>query len=111
MLRPDVYARATEETEKMVEIISGLLKDGLAYNKQGNIFFHVKNDPEYGKLSKYRPRRDAEDRGGARRQAERPAEGGPARLPPLAGRRAGRADLAEPLGTGPTGLAHRVLAR
>ena len=53
ILRPDVYARATEETEKMVEIISGLLEDGLAYNKEGNIFFRVKKDGEYGKLSKY----------------------------------------------------------
>ena len=53
ILRPDVYARATEETEKMVEIIGGLLEDGLAYNKAGNIFFRVKNDGEYGKLSKY----------------------------------------------------------
>ena len=53
IIRPDVYARATEETEKMVEIISGLLEDGLAYNKEGNIFFRVKKDGEYGKLSKY----------------------------------------------------------
>jgi L-cysteine:1D-myo-inositol 2-amino-2-deoxy-alpha-D-glucopyranoside ligase len=37
----------------MVEIISGLLEDGLAYNKQGNIFFDVSKDPDYGKLSKY----------------------------------------------------------
>ncbi len=53
ILRPDVYAKATEETEKMVEIIGGLLEDGLAYNKAGNIFFRVKNDADYGKLSKY----------------------------------------------------------
>jgi L-cysteine:1D-myo-inositol 2-amino-2-deoxy-alpha-D-glucopyranoside ligase len=53
ILRPDVYAKATEETEKMVEIIGGLLEDGLAYNKAGNIFFRVKKDADYGKLSKY----------------------------------------------------------
>ncbi|HEY8600194.1 MAG TPA: cysteine--tRNA ligase [Thermomicrobiales bacterium] len=53
ILRPDVYARATEETEKMVEIIGGLLEDGLAYNKEGHIFFRVKKDADYGKLSKY----------------------------------------------------------
>ena len=53
ILRPDVYARATEETPKMVEIIGGLLERGLAYNKEGNIFFRVGDDPEYGKLSKY----------------------------------------------------------
>lgn len=53
ILRPDVYAKATEETPKMVEIIGGLLARGLAYNKAGNIFFRVSADPEYGKLSKY----------------------------------------------------------
>ncbi len=53
ILRPDVYAKATEETPKMVEIIGGLLERGLAYNKEGNIFFRVSGDPEYGKLSKY----------------------------------------------------------
>jgi len=53
ILRPDVYARATEETEKMVEIIGGLLEDSLAYNKEGHIFFRVKKDGEYGKLSNY----------------------------------------------------------
>src|SRR5215210_6952818 len=37
--RPDVYAKATEETDKMIEIISGLLEDGLAYEKRGNIYF------------------------------------------------------------------------
>ena len=53
ILRPDVYAKATEETPKMVEIIGGLLERGLAYNKEGNIFFRVNADPDYGKLSKY----------------------------------------------------------
>ncbi len=53
MLRPDVYAKATEETGKMVEIIAGLLAAGLAYNRQGNVFFRVAADPDYGKLSKY----------------------------------------------------------
>ncbi len=53
VLRPDVYAKATEETEKMIEIISVLLEQGLAYNKEGNIFFHVKDDADYGKLSKF----------------------------------------------------------
>ncbi len=53
ILRPDVYAKATEETEKMVEIIGGLLEDRLAYNKEGHIFFRVRADADYGKLSKY----------------------------------------------------------
>src|SRR3954453_8768321 len=53
MRRPDVYARATEETPAMIAIIEGLLANDLAYERQGNIYFRVKNDPEYGKLSKF----------------------------------------------------------
>jgi cysteinyl-tRNA synthetase len=49
--RPDVYARATEETPKMVEIISGLLERGLAYERQGSVYYDISADPEYGKLS------------------------------------------------------------
>ncbi|HEU5327759.1 MAG TPA: cysteine--tRNA ligase [Thermomicrobiales bacterium] len=49
--RPDVYARATEETPKMIEIISGLLERGLAYERQGSVYYDISADPEYGKLS------------------------------------------------------------
>jgi L-cysteine:1D-myo-inositol 2-amino-2-deoxy-alpha-D-glucopyranoside ligase len=49
--RPDVYARATEETPKMTEIIGGLLERGLAYERQGSVYYDISADSEYGKLS------------------------------------------------------------
>ena len=49
--RPDVYARATEETPKMIEIIAGLLARGLAYEREGSVYYDISADPEYGKLS------------------------------------------------------------
>ena len=49
--RPDVYAKATEETATMVEIIGVLLEHGHAYEREGNIYFRISTDPDYGKLS------------------------------------------------------------
>ena len=49
--RPDVYAKATEETATMVEIIGGLLEQGHAYERDGNVYFRISSDPDYGKLS------------------------------------------------------------
>jgi L-cysteine:1D-myo-inositol 2-amino-2-deoxy-alpha-D-glucopyranoside ligase len=51
-LPPAVYSRATEDVPMIVEIVSKLIKEGLAYENQGNVYFRVKNDPEYGKLSR-----------------------------------------------------------
>jgi cysteinyl-tRNA synthetase len=35
----------------MIKIISGLIKKGFAYEKNGNVFFDIEKFPEYGKLS------------------------------------------------------------
>ncbi len=48
---PTVYARATEETPKMVELIEKLLSGGYAYVREGNVYFSVKRDPSFGKLA------------------------------------------------------------
>src|SRR5438309_1078224 len=45
--RPDVYARATEEIPAMIEIISTLVNRGFAYVSNGNVYFSVKQDPEF----------------------------------------------------------------
>ena len=45
--RPDVYARATEEIPTMIEVISVLLARGYAYENEGNVYFSVKQDPEF----------------------------------------------------------------
>jgi len=48
---PDVYAKATEETPKMIELIEKLLAGGHAYVRAGNVYFSVKSDPTFGKLA------------------------------------------------------------
>ena len=54
-VRPvDVMPRATEEVPKILEIDEALLKNGWAYENAGNVYFRVRQDPEYGKLSKLR---------------------------------------------------------
>jgi cysteinyl-tRNA synthetase len=49
--RADTYPRATEEIPKIIEIIEGLLRKGHAYRAGGDVYFRVKSDPDYGKLS------------------------------------------------------------
>ncbi len=48
---PDVYAKATEETPRMIELIEKLLAGGHAYVREGNVYFSVKSDPGFGKLA------------------------------------------------------------
>ncbi len=50
--RPDVYPRATEETPTMIEIISTLLAKGYAYESGGNVYYSVKQDPEFGVMAR-----------------------------------------------------------
>ncbi len=50
---PDVYAKATEETPMMIEIINTLLAKGYAYERNGSVYFRVASDKEFGKLSRY----------------------------------------------------------
>jgi cysteinyl-tRNA synthetase len=48
---PHHIPRATEHIREMGEIIDGLLKDGYAYQVNGNVYFEIKKFPDYGKLS------------------------------------------------------------
>jgi len=48
----DHYPRATEHIPDMVRIIKGLLDKGVAYRKEGSIYFGIARFPGYGKLSK-----------------------------------------------------------
>lgn len=66
MLRPDYFPHATSHIEEMTKIIKVLAKKGYAYEKNGNIYFEVKKDKRFGKLSKlgYRAQLEiANDRG------------------------------------------------
>jgi L-cysteine:1D-myo-inositol 2-amino-2-deoxy-alpha-D-glucopyranoside ligase len=46
--RPAVYARATEETPMMIQVIEKLIQDDLAYVVDGNVYFSIKQDPDFG---------------------------------------------------------------
>ena len=45
------YPRATREIEKIVEIIESLIQKGYAYDVDGDVYFRVRRDEDYGKLS------------------------------------------------------------
>jgi L-cysteine:1D-myo-inositol 2-amino-2-deoxy-alpha-D-glucopyranoside ligase len=49
---PEKWTRATEEVPMMVEMIEGLINQGYAYEREGNVYFRVARFPEYGRLSK-----------------------------------------------------------
>src|ERR1700694_3498254 len=46
--RPNVYARATQETPTMSEIVQTVMARVVAYESASNVFFSVKNDREFG---------------------------------------------------------------
>ncbi len=51
ILRPHIFPRATQEIPKMQEIITGLLEEGFAYEVDGDVYFRVRRNDGYGKLS------------------------------------------------------------
>ena len=46
------YPRATREIDKIVEIIESLIEKGYAYDVEGDVYFRVRRDEDYGKLSR-----------------------------------------------------------
>ncbi len=52
IMRADVHPRATENIDMILEIIDGLIRKGHAYvAENGDVYFDVHSDPNYGKLS------------------------------------------------------------
>jgi len=51
ILRAHKYPRATGDIPKIVEMIDGLVKQGFAYSVNGDVYFRVRRDKDYGKLS------------------------------------------------------------
>ncbi|MGI6696337.1 MAG: cysteine--tRNA ligase [Christensenellales bacterium] len=47
----DVHPRATEHIPQIIRIIENLIEKGLAYERDGNVYFSTADFPEYGKLS------------------------------------------------------------
>ena len=51
VLRAHNYPKATEEVPKMLQIIGALVERGMAYAAAGDVYFRVRERPDYGKLS------------------------------------------------------------
>lgn len=51
VLRPDIAPRATGHIPEQIAMIKTLIKKDHAYEVEGNVYFNVKSDPNYGKLS------------------------------------------------------------
>lgn len=49
---PDYFPRATEVIAEMQEVVTALLEAGYAYEEKGNVYFHVDEDQDFGKLSR-----------------------------------------------------------
>ena len=51
VLPADVYPRVSQEMEWILQMISGLEEQGYAYRLDGDVYFRVTKDADYGKLS------------------------------------------------------------
>ena len=51
VLRPDISPRATGHIIEQIEMVKKLIKNGHAYIADGNVYFDVSSDEDYGKLS------------------------------------------------------------
>lgn len=51
ILKADVYPKATQHIDPILDMIKKLEEKGTAYNVNGNVFYDVSKFPEYGKLS------------------------------------------------------------
>ncbi len=52
VLKPDIEPFATKTLGEMISIIKDLIKNGFAYEVQGDVYFRVKQFKNYGNLSK-----------------------------------------------------------
>jgi cysteinyl-tRNA synthetase len=48
---PDIQPRATQHVAEMIEMISKLIQNGLAYERNGDVYYDVSQFDEYGRLS------------------------------------------------------------
>ena len=49
--RPDVYARATDEVQRIIELAQVLIEKGCAYVSEGCVFYDVKKDSTFGTMA------------------------------------------------------------
>jgi cysteinyl-tRNA synthetase len=53
--RPDELPKASEFVPQIIRFITDLIDGGYAYEVEGDVYFRVARDPEYGRLSGQRP--------------------------------------------------------
>jgi cysteinyl-tRNA synthetase len=53
--RPDELPKATDFVPQIIRFITELIDGGYAYEVEGDVYFRVARDPEYGRLSGQRP--------------------------------------------------------
>ncbi len=51
VLPASLYPRATEEMDQIIKMVQGLVDQGYGYSVDGDVYFRVERDAEYGKLS------------------------------------------------------------
>jgi cysteinyl-tRNA synthetase len=51
VLPASLYPRATEEMDQIIQMVQGLIDKGFAYIVDGDVYFRVERDSDYGKLS------------------------------------------------------------
>ena len=100
----DRFPKASEHMPEIIEMCKKLIAKGIAYAADGNVWFDVTKDADYGKLSHRRSRSRNRACGSSKARASATR-----RLCPLESRQARRAELGFALGQGPAGLAHRML--
>ena len=107
--RPTVQPRATEHIREILDLVGDLVASGHAYvARNGDVYFRVRSDPEYGKLSHLNLDDLESGNRELRSQMDDDLKEDPRRLCRLEGGQARRAQLGQPLRQGPSGLAHRV---
>ena len=106
-LAPTVQPRATEHIQQILDIVADLVASGHAYvARNGDVYFRVRSDPSYGKLSHLNLDDLESGNRTLRSQMDDDLKEDPRRLCSLEGCQARRARLGEPLRHGPPRLAH-----
>ncbi|MEN8243157.1 MAG: cysteine--tRNA ligase, partial [Chloroflexota bacterium] len=52
ILPATVYPRVSTEIENIIKVVSSLIEKGYAYEVEGDVYFRVRKDDDYGKLSR-----------------------------------------------------------
>ncbi len=51
ILEPDIWCKATDHIQEIIDLIKKLEKNGLTYFKEGNVYFDTTKFPDYGKMA------------------------------------------------------------